>query len=62
MALKVPWTTAPSGQADGVLITQYYSLASGAILFYDYFLTLPDEVRREDHPKCFPTEPTTFAD
>ena len=27
-------------------IAQYYALATGTILFYDYFLTLTDEVHR----------------
>ena len=27
------------------LFSQYYALATGTVLFYDYFLTLKDEVR-----------------
>ena len=34
-------------KADDVLLSQYYGLATGTILFYDYFLTLEDEVRRD---------------
>lgn len=32
------------GQANGGLFSQYYGLATSTILFYDYFLTLADEV------------------
>lgn len=33
-------------QADDRVFSQYYALATGTILFYDYLLTLEDEVRR----------------
>ena len=34
-------------QTDNGLFSQYYGLATGTVLFYDYFLTLEDEVRRD---------------
>ena len=34
-------------QTDNGLLSQYYGLATGTVLFYDYFLTLEDEVRRD---------------
>ena len=45
-------------ELTSALLVQYYSLANCTILFYDYFLTLSDEVRR-DHPpgtSWFPAE------
>ena len=36
-------------QANDSISPQYYALATGTILFYDYLLTLEDEVRQVFH-------------
>lgn len=50
-----------TNRTDGDPFLQYYALATGAILFYDYFLTLADEVCRNSPSNSlqFCTE-TTF--
>ena len=35
----------PHNQMNDGILPQYYALAAGTILFYDYLLMLPDEVR-----------------
>ena len=44
-------------QADRGLLFQYYAIATGTILFYDYLLTLSDEVCRS---RVSPSSTTRF--
>jgi hypothetical protein len=52
----------PRLQTDGGLFPKYYAIATGTILFYDYLLTLADEVCKgcSSNSSRYPTEITFY--